>query len=181
MLGSPASEACRVLAADGPLEGGQGGLGLLAVDGGPGQLAAAVKGSLVELAAQPIPVGPQLGRGRSLEVWAVRGVNGQGLAPSPRQRLGQLQVTVRLLPIRRGPTRSRIGLVSCDNALPTRDGGQLGRERIGAPTAAPALALIGTRHRMPTTANCGGATTAGLSHHRLWDRLKCVAGRRRLR
>jgi len=42
----------------GLLVGGQGFLGLLAVGGGPGELTAAVAGSLVELAAQPISLGP---------------------------------------------------------------------------------------------------------------------------
>jgi hypothetical protein len=46
------------LTAGGLLEGGQGGLGLLAVGGGPGELATAVAGGLVELAAQPVPLGP---------------------------------------------------------------------------------------------------------------------------
>ena len=58
----------------GLLVGGQGLLGLLAVGGGPGQLAAAVPGGLVELAAQPIPLSPQLGRGQPLEVGALASV-----------------------------------------------------------------------------------------------------------
>jgi hypothetical protein len=44
----------------GLLVGGQRLLGLLAVGGRPGQFPAAVAGSLVELAAQPVPLGPQL-------------------------------------------------------------------------------------------------------------------------
>jgi hypothetical protein len=40
--------------------GGQSLLGLLAVGGGPGQLTAAVAGGLIELAAEPVPLGPQL-------------------------------------------------------------------------------------------------------------------------
>mgnify|MGYP003291480469 CR=1 FL=1 len=51
------------LAVGGLLIGGQGLLGVLAVGGGPGQLAAAIPGRLVELAAEPVPLGPQLGGG----------------------------------------------------------------------------------------------------------------------
>ena len=87
------------LATGGLLVGGQGLLGLLAVGGGPGQLPAAVAGGLVELAAQPVPLGPQLGRGQPLEIGAAGGVDGQGLAASPGQGLGQLQVAVGLLPV----------------------------------------------------------------------------------
>ncbi len=94
----PAKHA-RGLAAGGLLVGGQGCLGLLAVGGGPGQLPAAVAGGLVELAAQPVPLGPQLGRGQPLEIGAAGGVDGQGLAASPGQGLGQLQVAVGLLPV----------------------------------------------------------------------------------
>jgi hypothetical protein len=42
------------------LVGGQDLLGLPAVGAGPDQLTAAVPGSPVELAAEPIPLGPQL-------------------------------------------------------------------------------------------------------------------------
>jgi hypothetical protein len=48
------------LAIGGRLVGGQGFLRLHAVGGGPGQLPAAVARGLVELAAQPVPLGPQL-------------------------------------------------------------------------------------------------------------------------
>ena len=65
----PAKHARRRAVA-GLLVGGQGLLGLLAVGGGPGQLAAAVPGGLVELAAQPVPLSPQLRRGQPLEVGA---------------------------------------------------------------------------------------------------------------
>ena len=78
----PAKHAGR-LAAGGLLEGGQGGLGLLAVGGGPGQLPGAVPGGLVKLVAQSVPLGPQLGRGQPPQVQAARGVDGQGLAASP--------------------------------------------------------------------------------------------------
>ena len=64
------------LAASGRLVGGQGGLGLLAVGAGPGELAGAVPGSLVELVAQPVPLGTQLGRGQPLEIGVVGGVDG---------------------------------------------------------------------------------------------------------
>ena len=57
----PAKHAGRP-ATGGRLMGAQDPLSLLAVGGGPGQLPAAVAGGLVELAAQPIPLGPQLGR-----------------------------------------------------------------------------------------------------------------------
>jgi hypothetical protein len=95
----PAKHAARRAAA-GLLVSGQGLLRLLAVGGGPGQLAAAVAGGLVELVAQPVPLGPQLRGGQSLEIGTVGGVDGQGLAARPGQGLGQLQVAVRLVPIR---------------------------------------------------------------------------------
>jgi hypothetical protein len=81
------------------LVGGQGFLSLLAVGAGSGQLPAAVAGSLVELAAQPVPLGPQLGRGQPLKIGAALGVDGQGLAASPRQGLGQLQVGIGLVAV----------------------------------------------------------------------------------
>jgi hypothetical protein len=59
----PAKHAGR-LATGWLLERGQGFLGLLAVGGGPGQLVAAVVGGLIELQAEPVPLGPQLGRGQ---------------------------------------------------------------------------------------------------------------------
>jgi hypothetical protein len=65
----PAKHAGR-LATGGRLVGGQGLLGLLAIGGRPDQLPAAVTGILVELAAQPVPFGPQLCRGQLLEVRA---------------------------------------------------------------------------------------------------------------
>src|SRR5215213_9387348 len=55
----PAKHAGR-LAAGGLVIGGQGLLGLLAVGGGAGQLPAVVAGGLIELAAEPVPLGPQL-------------------------------------------------------------------------------------------------------------------------
>jgi hypothetical protein len=87
------------LAVGGLLVGGQGLLGVLAVGGGPGQLAAAVAGGLVVLVAEPVPLGPQLRRGQPLEVRAAGGVDGQGLAASPGQGLGQLQISVGLVPV----------------------------------------------------------------------------------
>src|SRR4029453_3618509 len=83
----------------GRLVGGHGFLGLLPVTAGPGQLAAAVAGGLVELLAEPVALGPQLGRGQPLEVGAAGGVDGQALAAGPGQGLGQLQVAIGLLPI----------------------------------------------------------------------------------
>ena len=94
-----ASEACRSAGGRRLLVGGQGFLGLLAVGGGPGQLPAAVAGGLVELPAEPVPLGPQLGRGQPLEIGAAGGVDGQPLAASPGQGLGQLQIAVGLVPI----------------------------------------------------------------------------------
>jgi hypothetical protein len=41
------------------------------VGGGPSEFAAAVAGSLIELAAKPVPLGPQLRRGQALEIRAV--------------------------------------------------------------------------------------------------------------
>ena len=55
----PAKHAARRAAA-GRLVASQGFLGVLAVGGSPSQLAGAVAGRLVELAAQPVPLGPQL-------------------------------------------------------------------------------------------------------------------------
>jgi len=60
------------LAVGGLLIGGQGLLGVLAVGGGPGQLAAAIPGRLVELAAEPVPLGPQLSSRHPPRVWGVR-------------------------------------------------------------------------------------------------------------
>ena len=83
----------------GLLVGGQGLLGLLAVGGGPGQLAGAIPGGLVELATQPVPLGPQLRRRQPPQIQAAGGVDGQGLTTSTGQGLGQLQVGVGLLPV----------------------------------------------------------------------------------
>jgi hypothetical protein len=94
----PAKHAAG-LVAGGLLVGGQSFLGVLAVGGGLGQLAATVAGRLVELAAQPVPLGPQLGRRQPLEIVGGGGVDGQGLPASPRQGLGQLQVAVGLLAV----------------------------------------------------------------------------------
>jgi hypothetical protein len=80
----PAKHAGR-LAAGGLLEGSQDLFGLLAVGAGPGQFAAAAAGGLVELAAQPVPLGPQLGRGQPLEVRAV-GVSMARVWPPARDR-----------------------------------------------------------------------------------------------
>jgi hypothetical protein len=46
------------LATGGLLVGRQGGLGLLAVGGDPGQFTAAVSGGLIQLAAEPVALGP---------------------------------------------------------------------------------------------------------------------------
>jgi hypothetical protein len=94
----PAKHAGR-LTNGGLLVGGQGFLGVLAVGGGPGQLAAAVAGGLVELLAEPVPLGPQLRRGQPPQVRDAGSVDGQGLAPRPGQGLGQLQVAIGLVPI----------------------------------------------------------------------------------
>ena len=58
---------------------------MLAVGDDPGQLAGTVAGGLIQLAAQPVPLGPQLGRGQPLEIGAAGGVDGQGLAARPGQ------------------------------------------------------------------------------------------------
>src|SRR5829696_8433582 len=68
----------------GLLVGGQGFLGVLAVVGGPGQFPAAISRGLVQLAAEPVALGPQLTSRHSWEIGAAGGVDGQGLAPSPR-------------------------------------------------------------------------------------------------
>jgi hypothetical protein len=69
------------------------------VGGGPGQVAAAVAGGLVELLAEPVPLGPQLTSGQPLEIGAAGGVDGQGLPAGPGQGLGQLQIGIRLLSV----------------------------------------------------------------------------------
>ena len=94
----PAKHARRP-AIDGLLVGGEGCLGLLAVGGGPGQLAATVPGRLVELAAQAVAFGPQLRRGQPLEIWVAGGVDGQRLAARSGQGVGQLQVGVGVFPV----------------------------------------------------------------------------------
>jgi hypothetical protein len=85
--------------ATGLVVSGQDILGLLAVDGGLGQLAAAVAGSLIQLAAELVPLSPQLTGRQSLEIGATRSVNGQGLPAGPGQGLGQLQIAIRLVAI----------------------------------------------------------------------------------
>jgi hypothetical protein len=94
----PAKHAGR-LATAGLLVGGQGLLGLLAVGGGPGEFLAAIPGGLVELAAQPVPLGPQLGRGQPPQIRAAESVDGQGLAARPGQGLGELQVPIGLVAV----------------------------------------------------------------------------------
>jgi hypothetical protein len=49
--------------------------------------------------AEPVPLGPQLGRGQPLEIGAAGGVDGQGLAASPGQCLGQQQIGIRLVAV----------------------------------------------------------------------------------
>jgi hypothetical protein len=61
------------LTASGLLVGCQRCLGLLAAGGGPGKLPAAVTGGMIQLAAQPVPLGPQLRRGQPLEIGAALG------------------------------------------------------------------------------------------------------------
>jgi hypothetical protein len=95
----PAKHARR-LATGGLLIGGQRLLGLLAVGGGPDQLPAAVARGLIQLAPQPVPLGPQLTSGQPLEIGAAGGVDGQSLAAGPGQGLSELQVAVGLVPIR---------------------------------------------------------------------------------
>jgi hypothetical protein len=105
----PAKHAAR-LATGAGLVGRQGLLGLLAVGGGPGEFPAAVAGGLVELAAQPVPLGPQLGRGQPPQIRVVWSVHGQGLAARPGQGLGQLQVPVGLLVVRQVQLPAALGL-----------------------------------------------------------------------
>jgi hypothetical protein len=71
------------LAAGGLLVGGQDLLRLLAVGGGPGQLPAAVAGGLVQLATEPVALGPQLRRRQPPYIQAARGVDRQLLATGP--------------------------------------------------------------------------------------------------
>ena len=128
--GQPARDPGRVLATSQPakhprglaigglLVAGQDLLGLLAVGGGPFELAGAVAGGLVELAAQPVPLGPQLRRGQPLQVRAVRGVDGQGLATRPRHCLGQLQVAIRLVAVGQIQLARALGLRADDRVQP---------------------------------------------------------------
>jgi hypothetical protein len=83
------------------LVGGQDLLRFLAVGGGPGQLPAAVVGRLVELAAQPVALAPQLRRRQPLYIQTAGGVDRQLLATGPGQGLGQLHIAVGLLPVRK--------------------------------------------------------------------------------
>jgi hypothetical protein len=82
---------------------------VLAVGGGPGQLPAAIPGGLVELAAQPVPLGPQLRRGQLPQVQAGGSVDGQPLPAGPGQGLGQLHIPVGLLPIRQVQLPAALG------------------------------------------------------------------------
>jgi hypothetical protein len=92
--------------------GGQDFLGLLALGGGPGEFPAAVAGGLIQLAAQPVPLGPQLGRGQPLQVVAIGGVDGQRLAAGPGQDLSELQVAIGLLAIRQVQVAGAVGFWS---------------------------------------------------------------------
>jgi hypothetical protein len=74
----PAKHA-RGVAIGGLLVGGQDLLGLLAVGRRPGQLAGTIARGLVEPAAQPVPLGPQLGCRQPPQIRAGGGVEGQGL------------------------------------------------------------------------------------------------------
>ena len=56
------------LAASGLLVGGQGFLRFLAAGDGSGQLAGAVARGLIELATEPVALGPQLGCGQPPEI-----------------------------------------------------------------------------------------------------------------
>jgi hypothetical protein len=114
----PAKHA-RGLVAAGLLVGCQRLLGLLTMGGGPGQLPAAIPGGLVELAAESVPLGPQLRRGQPLEVWAGGGVERQGLAASPGEGLGQLQVAVRLLPVGQVQLPVPLGFGADDGVQPS--------------------------------------------------------------
>jgi hypothetical protein len=88
----------------GLLVGGQSLLGLLAVGGGPGQLAAAVAGRMVELAAELVPLGPQLGRGKPPQIGAAGGVDG----PPPRSSGPASVATVSELRVGSGRTGRRL-------------------------------------------------------------------------
>ena len=77
----PAKHAGRP-AVGGLLVGGQDFLRLLAVSG-TFELPGAVAGGLIQLATQPVPLGPQLSGRHSWEIGAAGGVDGQGVAASP--------------------------------------------------------------------------------------------------
>jgi hypothetical protein len=69
-----------------------------------------VAGGLVELAAQPVALGPQLGRGQPLKIRAAGGVDGQGLAARPGQGLGQLHIPIGLLAVGQVQLPAALGL-----------------------------------------------------------------------
>jgi hypothetical protein len=64
------------------LVGGHGLLGLLPVGRCPVELATAIPRGLVELAAEPVPLGAQLGRGQPPQIRVARSVDSQGLTAS---------------------------------------------------------------------------------------------------
>jgi hypothetical protein len=73
------------LVTGGLLMGGQRLLGLLAMRGGPAQLPAAVARGLIQLAPQPVPLGPQLTSGQPLEL-GLLGVSMARVWPPARDR-----------------------------------------------------------------------------------------------
>jgi hypothetical protein len=90
---------------------------------------------LVQLVAEPVPLGPQLGRGQPLEIQAAGGVHGQDLAAGPGEGPGQLQVAVRLVPIGQVqlPSALRFGADHGVQADVAAGPGQLDIEPVDAP------------------------------------------------
>ena len=77
----------------------QGLVGLDPAGTGPRKLPRPIPRGLIQEAAEPVPLGPQLSRGQPAQVQAARGVDRQVLVAGAGQGLGQLQVAVRLLAV----------------------------------------------------------------------------------
>ena len=137
----------------------QGLVGLGPPDPGPGKLPGPVPGRLVQQAAQPVPLGPQLGRRQPPQVQTARSVHRQPLVADPRHRLGELGVAVTRItvgqvqlgwPLRLGPDhRVQGGLMPSPGQLHIQPMGVLGageadqRPPAGQPLGAVAGGGIG--------------------------------------
>jgi hypothetical protein len=73
---------------------------------------------LVELAAQPVPLSPQLRRRQLLKIRVAGSVHGQGLAAGSGQGLGQLQIGVGLVAVGQVQLAGALGFGADDGVQP---------------------------------------------------------------